>query len=354
MKSTFVLESCSEKNISSLAEFTKAEYPGGEIADERFIAWEYFQNPSGHATVTIARNEQGTIAAQYAVIPVEVVAGHKIIMGSLSLNTLTGGQFRGQGLFAKTAKDVYGKCLDQGVNFTIGVPNRNSFSGFTSRLDFKHCGDLDFLVKPLRPIRVLQSFLNKEGDVRKGKDILLNFDEHALENKSVSSFDPEADADLYLEFWKRWSTENKILTHRSLPYLTWRYCKNPLRKYYLFKLVVNGEMRGLAVFRTLKVFGMRTCVLMEYCCLDNSGGTGFLKLMNQQMKKNQIDIAVCLSAGRWKEHRTLRKSGFVKVPRFLLPQRLPFIARIHKAFEGSELLLNLKNWHFTFGDYDIF
>jgi hypothetical protein len=352
MDEKFLIGDYGSENVGALAEFISEEYPAGEISDERFLEWEYFSNPAGKALITIASDKQGIIASQYALIPVEFIVDGKVITGSLSLNTLTGTAFRGLGLFQKTAGETYARCAAAGIFFTIGVPNKSSFRGFTKRLNFTHAGDLTFLVKPLRPLEILRSVVVNNQE-KKGKDIPVRMNEFKKDSR-VSPFDPQPDQALYDVFRERWKNTSPISTNRTTAYLHWRYSSNPLRNYHMFKEVENGEMHALAVVRVLNVYGMRTCVLMEFCCLGDGKGRALLTALAGAMRNNDIDIMACTAAAKKNEYQQLKKSGYYPVPEFLLPQRLPFIARVHREFDGSQRLTDLNNWHFAFGDFDIF
>ena len=99
MKKEFHIETDLAAYVASLSKFLRDEYPEGEIADERFLQWEYLDNPFGKAFISCARNMNHVLATQYAIIPFEVVIEGKTMSASLSLNTLTAKEFRGKGLF---------------------------------------------------------------------------------------------------------------------------------------------------------------------------------------------------------------------------------------------------------------
>ena len=93
---------------------------------------------------------------------------------------------------------------------------------------------------------------------------------------------------------------------------------------------------------------------MDFLCTDERNGRNLLDSISRVMIENEIDIVVAVTTNRNSEFSLMRKTGFRQVPEFLLPQKLPFIIRVHERFEHSALLFDLVNWHFSFGDYDIF
>ena len=353
MKEEFHIETDLAADVASLSKFLRDEYPEGDIADERFLQWEYLDNPFGKAFISSARNMNHVLATQYAIIPFEVVIKGKTVRASLSLNTLTAKEFRGKGLFVRTAESNYSYCAENGVVFTVGIPNANSFPGFTKKLNFKHCGNLNFLVRPLRPLNILRSFI-KSSKIKKGNELSIIMDKDSLAKQGVSFFDPFADRPLYEPFWHEWKRQTKIILNRTPEYLSWRYLQNPLRKYQLLKISKNEEMKAVAIFRTLNIYGLRTCVLMDFFCTDNIYGRDLLNAIEQEMNAKGMDIMMVASAKMSGTFALLKNAGFMKVPEFLLPQQLPFILKVHREFENSEVIADMKSWHFTFGDYDIF
>lgn len=353
MSGLFRIEKYTEGDCRPLAGFAATEYAGGAIADEKFLSWEYFQNPAGSAEITVAIDQDENIASQYIVIPARAVINSQNVQGSLSLNTLTGEAYRGKGLFLKTASETYKRCVNSGIHFTIGVPNKNSFPVFTSMLGFTHVCNLNFLIKPLKPFAMIVSRAGP-GNKKKGEEIIPSLDQDRLSKNAVSLFDPEADGNLYEEFLQRWVRDKEITLDRSAEYLSWRYMQNPKSKYYLLKHTRDGRMDALIVFRTLYVYGMRTCVLMELSFDRSEAGKNLLHAAGRELKNSGIHCVVGVTANTGGEFRLLRLSGFMNVPEFLLPQQLPFIVRVHTAFKNSEMLFDPQCWYFTFGDYDIF
>ncbi len=346
-------ETFKPEQVSELAGFLSQEYPEGEISNERFLRWEYLENPFGKAVVSLAKDVQNNIVSQYALIPLQVIVNGNKISASLSLNTLTAEGWRGKGLFTRTAANAYNFCADNDIQFTIGIPNANSYPGFINKLQFSHAGFLLFAVKPLRPVNIIKSFI-KRDKIKKGSEIDLRVEEPVCSSGMVSYFNPEKDADLYIDFWNRQIKTGMVIVERSIEYLQWRYFKNPMRKYHVFKLCDQGNMQAFISVRALNVYGMKTGVVMDFFSATDLHGTVLLNSVMGVLMNSGLDIVIAASAGRNVSYSILRKSGFLKLPEFLLPQKLPFIFRAHQQFEYSEQAGDIRNWHFTFSDYDIF
>ena len=353
MRAEFKIETTRPDTVHGIAGFLGSEYPDGEISDERFLKWEYLDNPFGKVVVTMATGTDGNAASQYALIPIEVLVKGKVFGASLSLNTLTAAAFRGKGLFSQTAKATFEYCSGAGIHFTVGVPNRNSYPGFINKLGFKHIGNLIFCLKPLRPAGIIRSLLSR-GSAKKGSGINLTIDDEVLALNSVSGFDPVADRIMYEHFWELWRKDKPIALNRPAAFLGWRYFENPLRKYDVFKLIHKGEIKALLATRSLYVYGLRTCIVMDFLSLGEHYGHTLIRAIAGEAKRNDLDIMMGVTANRNAEFRQMIKSGFIKIPGVLLPQQLPLIIKVHRQFEHADMLFDPGSWHFMFGDYDIF
>jgi hypothetical protein len=352
MSDRFSIKEFESADFSELADMAREEYPAGDISDSTYLQWEYRLNPAGPAVIALARDENNFAAAQYVLIPREVLINDRVIKGSLSLNTLTTGRFRGNGLFLKTAEAAYGNCVKDEICFSYGIPNQNSFNGFISRLGFNYIGDLAFMVKPLNVLSIAKSFFTGSKD-KKGNEIPIALDKDALAAKDVFTFNPDHEISC-MKFFEQWNKQNHISIHRSPEYLKWRYMKCPSRNYTMLGVKHKEEWKAIAVIRTLHVYGMRTAVLAEFSSIDDDAGKLLLKAIAKELKKNKMDMIIAVSASGNAEHKQLSKKGFIHVHKKLLPQQLPLIVRKHQPFENEELLDRLENWHFTFGDFDIF
>jgi hypothetical protein len=354
MSKDFELTTFRTEGVKELAKFLGKEYPSGEISNEKYLSWEYLDNPSGKAIVTTARNSDKEIVSQYALLPSQVFADGKVIPATLSLNTLTSKGYRGKGLFTSTANESFNYCRDTLVAFTFGVPNKNSFPGFVSKLGFRHVGDLAFMAKALKPVSVLKSLINRK-DEKKGAAISISFNRKKLGDNSVSEFKLPEDEKLYRNFLESWNALGNISVQRSQLFLQWRYMLNPTRNYELLKLVSDGEIKSLVVIRAMHLYGMRVCVVMDMMSLDEKYSRVLLSLISSEAKNNELELMIAVVAHReCRQSNQFLRSGFWNIPKIFLPQQLPFILRIHNKFDRQTRMLDLKNWHFSFGDYDVF
>ena len=110
-----------------------------ELFTEKFIDWQYAQNPSGKI-VGFNAMAGDTIAGHYVTQPLVANFNGNLTKGLLSLNTATHNDHRGKGLFTQLAEKSYEAAAAEGYEFVIGVANQNSVHGFLNKLGFASLG----------------------------------------------------------------------------------------------------------------------------------------------------------------------------------------------------------------------
>ena len=71
-----------------------------------------------------------------------------------------------------------------------------------------------------------------------------------------------------------------------------------IRKYEVYKLVDKGELKAMIAFRTMNVFGMRACIIMDFLSSDEVGGEALMKTVSDIAKENALDIIVAATLTR--------------------------------------------------------
>jgi hypothetical protein len=340
-----------EPSYSKLSELSETTYPGKEISKENYLQWEYDDNPDGRALISVAE-QNGLMVAQYILIPRLYSIENSIYSGSLSVNTLTHPGFRGRNLFPQLASYTFSKCIPSNINFTIGFPNPYSLPVIRKNKLFQETGSLAVLINPLTVFKSTWNYFLRKKE-KSGKEIPLQI--HFKKTmQCISAFDVDNDRALYEQFLSAFNSEKQNVTKRSWEFLIWRYMKIPYRKYYLFKLVEGGVMKGWFVFRAKYIYGLRCGILVDICLLNNTleSGAG-LDTIRAVAEANHLDMVITALPGHSEECKMLMKNGYRKLPSFLLPQRLTLMVRKHRQ-ECPEGVTNFKKWFLTFGDYDIF
>lgn len=351
------LEFCIRKsdcsNLEELIELSKTYYSDGDIIKKEYLNWQYLENPSGKPFLFISKELiTNALAGQYLVIPLKFGILKEIVLGSLSLNTLTSPKFQGRGLFTKMAKATYEDCAKNNAFFTIGFPNPQSYPGFVKNLNFEHLGDIPLLVKPLKYGKILFSYF-KKNKAKHGGTIKLDTITNA--NIKLFDFNDEETEEKYNTFWNSANQQYTVSIDKNFTFLNWRYNEIPTRKYKLFYFEEDNIIKGIIILKAEHVWGFNVGIIMDILVLDNNLQVGkkLLKHSKKIFKKANLDFITGLHSNS-NEYVIFKKSNYFKIPQKILPQKIHFIVRKNKEFPNSELLFDLKNWKLTFGDYDVF
>lgn len=97
--------------------------------------WRYLKNPVDSPLIYLAW-EGSTLAAHYAVSPIELRSPTGVVPSSLSMTTMTDPDFGGRGLFRHLAEKTYQMAESRGYDSVIGFPNANSHIPLVEKLSW--------------------------------------------------------------------------------------------------------------------------------------------------------------------------------------------------------------------------
>ncbi|MFM9945323.1 MAG: GNAT family N-acetyltransferase [Bacteroidia bacterium] len=100
----------------------------------------------------IAYSEGGEPSAFYGVFPIIVSRGNEKILTAQSGDTVTHPNHQGKGLFTKLAGMTYELAKQEGIKLVWGFPNKNSYHGFTKKLNWT---DNEILIKVKVRVRTI-------------------------------------------------------------------------------------------------------------------------------------------------------------------------------------------------------
>jgi hypothetical protein len=330
-------------------------YPGQELTRADYLEWQYQRNPDG-PPVAYCGEQDGQTVAQYLVLPRTYSFSERTVRGSLSVNTLTHPQHRGGGWFVRLAEATYADCAAEGIGFTLGFPNRNSFGGFTGRLGFRSLGTLDFLVCPLQWTGILRRFFRRNSS-RKGEELQLQLSQPCIFRSPEYRIEDWEAGSLSDEFFLNFLASKQATTARSSAYLEWRYRSCPGRRYRILRITdpERKNMLGFVVLRALELSGLRCGVLVDFGCTpdDLPALEELFRFSLDRFRASGLDAAVAAAVPGSDEADLLLSAGCYRVPRRLLPQPLEVILRIHDPHLIAQVPTDLGSWFLTFGDYDV-
>lgn len=133
------------EDMQKLVDLQNAVYEGKHVFTSEGFKYWYLDNPNGRV-VSFNALYGDVIAAHYALVPLKMKIEGRVVLGLLSMATVTHPNHRGKGLFKTLAKTTYEYAAQNGFEFVIGVANANSYPGFIKYFDFQDVGMLDVLV----------------------------------------------------------------------------------------------------------------------------------------------------------------------------------------------------------------
>ena len=348
------------KSLEELIALAAVEYGDAEISNKDYLRWQYLCNPAGNALVVVARADSGELAGQYVVVPMEFKVDNEIVRGSLSLNTLTHPEYRGQGLFTQMAKKTYEICERSGFLMTLGFPNKNSYPGFVRKLQFSHIGNAKVMFRPLSVGRLLGSLPHVRQSAKYAPSVLEGLKTAQFHDAS-SRFDFgelefRADASDYDKFINGQRT-NDISVFKSAEFCDWRFRQIPTRAYSAFQARQGGEIKATCVIRQRLVKGIECVFVMDLQAADGQIGFDASKELIHRVlksyKKSGVALAGIMVSPGSSASKIARSLRFNKMPRQLLPHDAPIIVRRNGQTLHEEIL-EINLWNLFFGDYDVF
>tara|TARA_B100000767_G_C19731317_1_gene521810 strand:- start:365 stop:1225 length:861 start_codon:yes stop_codon:yes gene_type:complete len=142
----------SNTGLKYLSKFLSKTFKSSKFTPE-YLNWMYNQNPNG-CVIGFNAISENKIAGHYAVIPVEANYKNQKIKALQSVNTATGSEHQGQGLFTILANKTYVECTELGFEIVFAVANANSISGFIKKLYWSYIGQLDTCISFTMPRKI--------------------------------------------------------------------------------------------------------------------------------------------------------------------------------------------------------
>jgi len=327
-------------------------WPGAEICDERFLRWQYDENPAGPALSTLARERSsGRIIAQFGALPVRLWVDGEERLGALGLNVVTDEAYRRRGLFVALGHAANERMAQAGASIAFAMPNENSFPGFVRHLGYAHAADVPFLVRPVNVRRLVSQRVRILGAGALASIASWPFvrplpraplAESGVTIERVEGFDAQFD-----DFWQRIRGRERVIAMRDARYLDWRFRQAPLRRYEVFRATSASGMAGYIVVRTTELLGMRAGMIVDFLVDNERAGRPLLSHALAHFAHEDVDLVATLMLAHAPEYRLLRQAGLRPLPRRLLPQPFRLVARDGAAARDA------RNWFFTLGDYDV-
>ena len=353
--------SASAQYVRAIADLARTHYgPEDDTAHAEYLFHEYYKNPLGDARVQIAWNEKSQEAGgQFALVPKRVKVEKYIVRDMMSVNTITGEKYRGQGVFTKLARDVIDEIQEQhSAEISHGMPNQNSYPGFTKKLGYTDIGTLPLYIRPLLPSHLVRDFLHWKHMYRAITPMNWAF-MYRREARSVPGLSfQELTADnleVAEDFWKEIKDKYPVMVQRDAQYLQYRFLDIPRRKYECWYAMQDCKPVAFVIGRVMEVAGMQCAMIADFLYLDGfeNAAKALVQHLLLILQQQGGDLAGCLMQPFTSEAKILKKIGFFVCPKFMEPQPFPFILRVFGDEPELQVVKDFRNWFFTMADHDI-
>ena len=215
----------------------------------------------------------------------------------------------------------------------------------------------DAYVKVIRPKETLSRFLKNRTivtllnplawlGVRLADLLLLPRKAGGVEVVPVDRFDVRFDA-----LFKRISPSLGVCTVKTADYLNWKYGEGPSRRDVVLAAFVGGDLKGFVVVglaprKTIPV-GVIKDIVFDPGERNVAKGL-FLAAIQQMRDRHVYSIRCVVSDPRFA--RILRRFLFFR----MADHEVVFLGNLAKSPVDAEILRDIRNWHITLGESDIF
>lgn len=283
----------------------------------------------------------------------------EVYFTSLSLDTMTHKDYRGQGIFPTLAKGLYNDLGETGIPITYGFPNTYSINGFIKKRDWFEIADVPIYIMPLNFINLINRYL-KIKFLSNFIGNILNFffnlflKRYKIPNKinieKIKEFDKTFD-----NLWELVKDEIIIGVIRDSKYLNWRYFQKPEEEYIVFAIKSNELLKGYVVLKIEERFNLKIGLIIDIIT-DPSNMAYQDYLINYAIfyfKKKKVDIISVIMFPHWRYYESLKRYKFIKIIKKFFPEEIHFGARKNSDNFDFQLVKDPKSWYLTWGDTDV-
>ena len=320
-------------------------------SEEDLWNWNYLDLPNGESITSVAN--QGNKVVGYYHLPIfeakinnkTCKLGHVQSVGVLS-------EYRKNKVFQQLAQFANLEA-DKKTDILYAFPNDNSIHTFIKYCNFEFVSELPMYVLPIKSKNLISSIIplpwlsHFMGFLI---DSLFSIFKSKLSKDykivRLDDIDQETE-NLFLNF----GTKYDVATLRNKSFLSWRYGDQRKGNYHFFGLKKNNYLVAAVVIKEEEFLSNKGLIIMDLAF--NSSEDLMALLVNLDRNHFDNDNSFILLSGNFNHMKDCFKSGFVKVPSFLVPRKLNFLVRwINSSSRKNNT--NLSSYLVTLGDWDVF
>ncbi len=325
-KSSLTYELASQNDAPELANLFHEFYPHLGWT-ERYLRWQYYENPIGSALVWVAKSA-GKIIATYAAIPHQVYVNGTVCAGWRIQDVITRPESRGLGIYHQLSKIATEYFSNQKFSLCFTFPKEKT----TSHNGFLRSGWENVFRIPLN--------VSTSGTLMRVQKI-------RAQVSPISSFEDNVDL-----IWKSYINRLNVSIWRSAHYLNWRYLTNPKVKYFPFRLTLDDDELILILKYYDREDGTRWA---HVCDLFQTGNNPDL---TESAVQHWIHFALdfgCHSLSCWCPNGSMLS---LALDRYQFTQDIDqfwwVVIKTNSIPIESKHFSDEKRWHLSMGDSDVF
>ncbi|MGH2372920.1 MAG: GNAT family N-acetyltransferase [bacterium] len=307
----------------------------------RFFRWKHLENPFGPSLLLVADGQE--ILGLRAFLRWQFRAGGRTMHAVRAVDTATHPGYQRMGIFSRLTAACLERAHAAGMDLVFNTPNRFSLPGYL-KLGWAHVGRTTVMVRPLRPLRIGQTFLTPRGAQADGGS------DGSMTGVSVAR---PVDELLRLEnplaeliVRDDTSLASGIRTARSVAFLRWRYAMAPSLRYGAH-WVSDGGLKAAVICRLTRRRGLGELAITELFIGDPAAGR---RALHELLRTVDADYAVAHCSWATPHRRVLLALGFVPIPR-----RGPhFTVRPLRPADVARDPCSPASWRLSLGDLEVF
>jgi RimJ/RimL family protein N-acetyltransferase len=358
MERKWLIREYKEGDEEGIFELWKAVYPDDREYNRekwlRWYRWMYKERPAGEGIIWLAEHND-KIVGQYAIVPVKLKICNKIVLGSLSLDTMTHPDYRRQKMFETLAKRVFDEAAKDGIPIVYCFLNQFTYPCFINKLNWFDIGTMQVMLNPLNwenavklkiKKKILQRVLSVGASLIFNKVFLKPQKPPVVEGltiKQATSFDERFD-----EFWNTIFNQHQIMVVRDKSYINWRYSM-PNANYSIFIAEKANEICGYVALEHEIQKGTKLCFIFDLMAQSEEIMHCLVSRAVEDCRQNKVDLILYPLIANRAYHRVLKRNGFLSSP---LEKPRHFCAYSNSPSISKELLRDPRNWIVQLGDVD--
>ena len=337
------------------AAFTKA----GDPRNMDVLRWRYANGPGDASCVLLAVDEsegRSSSAGICALFGVPFRVSGEPTMAAQAIDSLTGDEHRGKGLFVWMAEQAYAEFFKKGGAVVWGFPNPNLRFAYPKYLQWQMLNPMPYLIKPLRTGYFLDMLLRRLGmkSVPSFFDLPLSFPNPAnrpreLRIAAILRFDETHD-----HLWKAFSRNIDVCVERHSGYMNWRIFDCPHgSKYWVLGAWRDGNLVAEIIWCVEHKHGGTIGYIIEWLCApgEEKAAHALVASALSHMKAQKADAALAWNARHSPNSGLYAGAGFLPFWEKLRPTNLYWGVRILDP-ELTKSLANRNNWYISYTDSD--